>query len=230
MTMRSVLTLLSCLLLSMTFAQDALSGITVSGIGTAYGEPDQAVVNLGVNILDEDLSAANDEATRIANNLLETLSNLGVEEKDIRTSQFSVWLEDQYRPSGELGTPKYRINNTLSVTVRDLSQLGAVLSQSLEAGANSVGNVQFTISDPDALAASAREMAMNDARAKAEQLAELAGVTLGQVVMIADAAHNSAPSPFPIARAEAMSFEADVPVATGQLSVSATVQIRFTIE
>ena len=221
--------LFGCLLLSMAFAQDVFSGITVSGTGTVYGEPDQAVVELGVNILDKDLSAANDEATRVASNLLDTLTGLGIEEKDIRTSQFNVWLEDEYRPSGELGDRKYRVSNVLSVTVRDISQLGTVLSQGIEAGANTVSNVRFTFSDPKALAASARELAMADARAKAEQLANLAGVTLGQVVMITDATTpNTSPSPFPVARMEAMS--ADVPVAAGQLSVSARVQVRFTIE
>lgn len=236
MKRRLLVALLNCLLFglllsSMTFAQDAFSGITVSGTGTAYGEPDQAVVELGVNILDGDLTAANDEATSVATQILETLSELGIEQKDVRTSQFNVWSEDEYRANGEIGSRKYRVNNVLSVTLRDISQLGAVLAQSIEAGANSVGSIHFTLSDPKALEVQARERAMDEAKAKAEQLAELAGVSLGQVVMITDVTSFGSPDPFPMARMEAMSAAADsVPVATGQLSVSSTVQVRFTIE
>lgn len=201
----------------------AQSGITVTGSGTAYGEPDIAIIELGVNIANEDISTATDEANNSINQIMDVLSQNGIDSKDIRTSYFNIWTEEPY--DGQ-PTRKYRVNNVLSITVRDVSKVGEVLSQALDAGANMVNSIQYAIAETDALAAQARELAMQNARAKAEQLASLSGVSLGVVEMISDSV--SGPS-YPEPMYEARAVSGGTPVSGGQLAVSATVQVRYTI-
>lgn len=216
--------------LSTGFAQDGLTGISVSGSGVVYGEPDQAVVELGVSVTDEDLSTATREANERTSDILEALTALDIAPEDVRTTRYSVWPEERYSENNTPQTVRYRVDSGLSVTVRDFARLGEVLSAALEAGANTVGNVSFTLSDPAALEAEARSLAVEDARAKAEQLASLSGVSLGPVLMISNVSGTGSPIPFPAARMQMEASAADVPVAAGQLSVSSSVQVRYAIQ
>ena len=212
------------------YAQVDDTGITVTGSGTVYGEPDIAVLDLGVDILNEELAAASDEASRVVEQVRRALTDAGVEERDIRTAYLSVYREERY--DNPDAAPRYRVSNSLNVTVRDVTQAGSLLATGLEAGANTVGGIRYTFDNPKALESQARERAVQAAREKAEQLAELAGVTLGPVLMMSDASEPAAPRPT-AARFDT-SFEADasssVPVSGGQLSVSARVQMRFSIQ
>ena len=205
------------------------TGISVTGSGTVYGEPDVAVLELGVNIADEDLNAASTEADRAVRAVIAALSAAGVAEQDIRTAYYNVWREERYNNDNTPGAPLYRVSNTLNVTVRDVNQVGELLAASLDAGANAVNNVQYTFADPAALAARARELAVQDARAKARQLADLVGVTLGPVLMVSDASTSGGPV-MPVDMARYSMAEGSVPVSGGQLSVSAFVSVRYGIQ
>ncbi len=212
-------------------AQDSgiqITGISVTGSGTVYGEPDLAVLELGVDIVDEDLGAASAAADRAVRAVVAALTAAGVEAKDIRTAYYNVWREDRYDRNNAPTTPLYRVSNTLNVTVRDVDKVGEILAASLEAGANTVNNVRYTFADPDVLAAQARALAVQDAAAKAQQLADLAGVGLGPVQMINDiAAGGDSFMPVPMASVAAAE---SVPVSGGQLSVSAFVAVRYGIQ
>lgn len=201
----------------------AQSGITVTGSGTAYGEPDIAIIELGVNIANEDISTATDEANNSIKQIMDVLRQNGIDSKDIRTSYFNIWTEEPYD-----GQPlrQYRVNNILRITVRDVSKVGDVLSQALDAGANMVNSIQYAIAETNALAAQARELAMQNARAKAEQLASLSGVSLGAVEMITD---TVAGPNYPEALYEMQVSGSSPSVSAGQLAISALIQVRYTI-
>ncbi len=218
--MKKLLILGAFVLFMMTQAQ---SGITVTGSGTAYGEPDIAIIELGVNLANEDISTATDEANSSITKIMEVLTSNGVASQDIRTAYFNIWTEEPYD-----GQPvrKYRVNNVLSITVRDVNKIGEILSQAVEAGANVVNSIQYAIAETEALAAQARELAMQNAKSKAEQLAGLAAVSLGGVEMITDSI-SSPISPEPMYDARAVS--GGVPVSGGQLAITATVQVRYGI-
>ena len=173
------LLLVGCVGSSLIHAQETgfqTTGISVTGSGTVYGEPDLALLELGVDVTDEHVSAASDEADRTVRAVIAALSAAGVAEKDIRTASYNVWREDRYDSNNAPTIPLYHVSNTLNITVRDVSKVGDLLAASLEAGANTVNNVQYTFANPDVLARQARELAMQDALAKAQQLADLAGV------------------------------------------------------
>lgn len=224
---------LACLLLPTALAQGTAGGVTVTATGTAYGEPDEASFDAGVGALSADVQAATTEVNERVSSLMTALKAGGVATEDIRTSSFTIYPEPRYNNQGRITEMRYRVNNTVQVTVRDTAQLGALLGSSIEAGANEVSNVVYTFSDRSALERQAREQAMRSAREKAEQLARFGEATLGEVRRIVEGAQLGGVTPFAEARsadasAEAQSFE--VPISSGQLAVTVSVQVTFGLE
>lgn len=207
--------------------------ITVNGNGVAYGKPDVATVQIGVQSRDADPARAVDNATEKMNAIMAALTGLGIEEKDIQTTNFSVSAQQDYDP--ETGRSKdtftYVVDNTVSVTVRDLGKVGETLGQAVAAGANSIYGVSFSVSDQSALEAEARDKAMADAKARAEQLAKAAGVTLDKPMTISE--YSSGPIPYAVdyRTAEAVGGGgAPVPVSTGQIQINLQVSVTYIIK
>lgn len=205
--------------------------IAVSGNGQAFGRPDLATIQIGVQSNGPDLSQVLAQNNQRADAILAALKALGIEEKDLQTSNFSVNPQRDYDPATgrQKDTTTYYVDNALTVTVRDLSKLSAVLTGAIEAGANNVYGISFGVADPAALEAEARTQAMADARARAEQLAKAAGVTLGGPITISESFNVAPPVPFAFDRAAAAEVAASVPVAAGQLQVSIQVSVAYEI-
>ena len=110
-----------------------------------------------------------------------------VEEKDIQTRHYSIYAE-RYGPEGLLQEDQvqYRVSNAVDVTIRHLDNIGGILDAAIGAGANDIGNVRFSLENPAAVESEARAMAVADARAKAEELAALIGVSVGEVTEISE--------------------------------------------
>ncbi|MBS3933997.1 MAG: SIMPL domain-containing protein [Truepera sp.] len=214
------------LLAATAWAQGELRGITVTGSGTVYGEPDMAVFEVGVNVLNEDLSLATAEADAAMRRMTEALVAAGVAERDIRTVTFNIWREEPW--GQERPKPAFRVMNTVRVTVREVARAGELLSLSLASGANTVNSIQYTLADPTGLMRQARELAMADALAKAEQLAALAGVALGEVTMISET-----PVGMTLFTERAVMMGAGgpdgVPLAAGELAVTVSLVVNFAI-
>lgn len=224
------------LLFPLAFAQlappqpAAARSVSVSATGTAYGEPDEASFDAGVSALNADVQVATAQVGDRAEALTQALLAAGVAENDVRTSSFTISPEQSYDNNGQPTTLRYRVANTLHVTVRDVAQLGALLGQSVEAGANEVGSVVYTFSDQRALERQAREQAMRSAQEKAQQLAEYGGAQLGAVQRISEGAQPGAPMPLAEYRmdaANAMAASPEVPVSSGQLAVTVLVQVTY---
>jgi uncharacterized protein len=218
--------LLVTLLSFFTFgvAQMDTTGITVTGTGTTYGEPDRAIVDLGVDSVNADISVASSQTDEVVKKLLETFTALGIDRKDVRTSYFNTFRETPYGTDGSAGEAVYHVQNIMSVTVRDISKVGQLVTDSITAGANVVNNIQYTLSNTEQLEGEARNLAMKNASSKAQELAEFATVELGDIVMITDSSYNVS-VPMPYAREAA----APASVASGQLGVTATITVRFEI-
>jgi uncharacterized protein YggE len=165
-----------------------LDNIAVTGSGEAIGAPDIARISLGVNITSTSIAMAMDESTAVMEAISDALVELGVAAEDIQTSNFSIWPEDRFeRGIGESLTERsYRIENTVTVKVRDLGILAEVIEAALENGANNLYGLDFSVDDSSELAAEARALAVADAQSKAEQLAEELGVTLGEARLVSE--------------------------------------------
>lgn len=205
--------------------------ISVSGSGQAFGRPDLATVQIGVQSAGPDLGQTLAQNNQRADAILAALKALGIEDKDLQTSNFSIYPQRDYDP--QTGQPKdtitYSVDNTLSVTVRDLNKLSSILSEAVAAGANQIYGISFGVADPAGLEAEARAKAMADARARAEQLAKAAGVTLGSPISISESFNVAPPVPIAFDRAVAAEAAAAVPISTGQLQVSIQVNVAYEI-
>lgn len=162
--------------------------ITVNGYGQAEGTPDVAFVQLGVSIVDPDVGRAVSENNRKMQAVQDAIIEAGIAIDDIQTVGFNVWPEDRYDPqTGQpTGERVYHVDNTLSIKVHALDTTGQIIQAGLEAGANTVNSLTFGVEDTAALEAEARQDAVDDARARAEQLAQSLGVTLGPPVLVTE--------------------------------------------
>jgi hypothetical protein len=211
----------------------AVRTITVVGTGKASGAPDVAHVNVGVETLGPSLQqVVEDNKTKMAT-LLAALKAQGIADKDIRTSNYNVYVESPQPPQpveGKAGTGPvtYHVANQVDVTVRDVTKLGDVLDKAVAAGANNVYGVNFSVDDPTKLQGMARADAITDAKARAQDLASLTDVTLGDVISVSEVIGG--PAPVFAAAVEARSYSAPVPIQPGELEVNMNVQVTYAIK
>jgi uncharacterized protein len=207
--------------------------ITVVGIGKVTGKPDIARVTVGIETQASSLQTAVDDNKAKMNNLLDTLKKLGLADKDIRTSNYSVYTERVGQP--DMATEKplstdqmiYHVTNQVDVTVRDVNQIGEVLDKAVAAGANNIYGVNFSVEDTAKLEAEAREKAVADGKARAESLAQLNGVQLDEVLTVSEVVGGAAP----LYRDAAMGMGGGgTPVQPGELEMSVSIQITYAVK
>jgi hypothetical protein len=205
----------------------------VNGIGEVTGTPDTLTMQFGVSVRRDSVSEAVARAASVADKMIEALKSNGVAEEDIQTANYSVY--PQYDWTGE--TQKlvgYQVNNSVIAKIRDLDNAGTVIDAVTAAGGDeaTVNGVSFSIEDNDALIEAAREAAWNNAKAKAQQLADLAGVTLGAPTAINE---TYAPSPQPYDyRGDVFAAEdgggVPTPIAPGEQTVAVSLSIQFSVD
>ena len=208
----------------------SMNGISVSGRGEVFGTPDTLTVTIGISVGRSTVSEAVDVAAGRATDLIDALQSVGVAAADIQTSNYSIYPEYDYRENRVPRITGYRVDNTLNVKIRDLDRSGEVLDTATAAAGDEVrvNGVSFVLEDNDALLVAARAAAWEDAEAKAEQLADLAGVTLGAPITIAESV-GSVPVPM-YARAETAPGDAATPIQQGQETVSVDLTVTFAID
>lgn len=213
---------------SPALAQAEPRTLAMGGHGEVKAAPDQVDITAGVTT-----SAATAAAALAANSarmktVFAALARLGVPEKNIQTSSFSV--SPQYGNGANNEAPRltgYQVSNNVSLRLDDVGKLGGALDALVTAGANQMNGISFSIKDPAPLLAEARAQAVADAKARAETYARAAGVTLGPILSISEGGGDM---PRPLLRAAPMAFAAKaVPVAPGEESVAADISIVWEI-
>ncbi|MGH8774234.1 MAG: SIMPL domain-containing protein [Jiangellaceae bacterium] len=200
-----------------------VTGITVVGAGRASAPPDVVRIDLAAESSAKAVQAALADATSGLARMRETLTALGIQAVDLRTTETSVHMD-----YGSSGRPQgYVARLGLSATVRDVGAAGAIVQDVLGSGGETarLSGLAFDHSDPSGLYVAAREAAVADARAKADQYAALAGRTLGEVTAV-DETGGGGPVPVPRRMAAAVPM-ADLSVDGGQQEISVTVVVRW---
>jgi uncharacterized protein YggE len=154
--------------------------VSVSGSGLAYLVPDIAYIYVGVHTEKPSASEAMTENNAQTQKMIQALTDFGIDAKDIRTTNFSIWPMDKYDPASGLptGEKTYSVDNTVYVTMRELDKLGSLLDTVVAAGANTVNSIQFDVADKTEAIKNARAEAVKDAEAQAQswlQLVESSG-------------------------------------------------------
>lgn len=221
-----------------TLAQEARPRepvITVTGEGHSDIAPDMAIVDLGVVKDGKTAREALDANNKAMAEVMKALKDAGIAERDLQTSGFTI--SPQYHfPQTENGENKppvlvgFQVANMLSLRIRDLAKLGAILDQTVTLGVNQTGGIRFTNDKPESAVSEARKRAVDDAIAKAKELTQAAGIGLGRVLEMSETSYR--PQPVPMMRsAMAKDFAAEaVPVAAGETSYSVNVTVTFALQ
>jgi uncharacterized protein YggE len=164
------------------------STFDVSGESKITTVPDQAEVRLGITVNESSVKTAQDKANSVINDINSQLGQLGIEKKDIKTENYSLYPNYDYSPGSVQRITSYSVNANLVVTLTDFAKLNQVIDSSTAAGANQIGGITFSLSDDKKaeVEENARKEAIDDAKDKANELAQLAGMKLGKIVNITE--------------------------------------------
>lgn len=215
--------------------------ITVSGEGEILAKPDIGNFTFSVQAKGDDAAAAQEQSATAINAILAYLKDQGVDDKDIKTQNYNlspnyryeerICLNEGYCPPGERVIDGYQVSQSVSVKVRDLDNSGTLIAGVGELGATNISGLSFTIDDMDELQAEARELAIADAKAKAEVLAEDLGLKISKIVGFSEVGggypemYQARSAVMAFDMAEEAKIEAELP--TGENTIAQTVSITF---
>ena len=216
---------------SQLLGQQNANQITVTGTGKIYAKPDVALVSLGVTNTGATVAIVTKGNTDKMNAVIEAVKGLKIDEKDIQTTNYS--LTPLYNRTEKTGNvfQGYTLSQNIEVKIRDFAKIGDVLSQGTANGANLVGDLQFTIDNPEQLKDQARAKAIAQAKDNAQNLAKESGVKLGKLINVYE---GYSPSPIMYSSAKMMNAvpeAASVPtIQPGQQEVDVTINLTYQVK
>jgi uncharacterized protein len=199
--------------------------LKVSGEGSVSARPDRATVILGTTTEDPDLAKAQAENAEAISKITESVLELGIPRENIQT--FDYRAEPQYRyEEGQQIFIGYKVTHLLKMTIDQVDQVGRVVDTAVKNGANTVTNIDFSISDPILYYNQALSIAVQNTLLKAQTIAGSLGVILiktpRQVVE-----ESLAPRPIPFLSQAMVKGAAAVPIEAGKLTISAVVRAEY---
>lgn len=210
--------------------QPPVRNVTVTGTGKVTLTPDIAYINIGVHTENASAKDAVAQNNTQAQAVVTAIKGFGVADKDIQTTNFSINPQQQYDTTGKVTGTIYAVDNTVYVTVRDLTKLGDLLDSTVSSGANNINSIQFDVADKTAALSQARAAAVTDARKQADELTKATNVALGDVQTISYY-DSTVPITMQFSKADSLApAAASVPVQTGSMQISTTVTIVYGIK
>lgn len=227
------LALLSLSFTEVGFAQE-IRQIHVRGYGSMSVEPDLAYVSLGVETQALEAEEAQTKNAINMRNILAVLGEQGIKSQNIETSYFNVYPIYRYNEEKGNQLTGYRVSNSISIRLEDLSKVGEVIDSAIKAGATNVNTVRFTLADEGPWLDKALALAVEDGRRRAEVMATAAGEKLGLVMMMRDPSTSSTPYYAGNEMALKATAMADrgvpTPIQPGKLEITAAVEMVFALE
>ncbi len=209
---------------------DEPATLSVTGTGQVFVIPDIAHINIGVRTqgatVSEAIAANNVQAQQIK----DTLVAEGTAEEDIQTSSFNVYQQFDYDFQGNPTDSYFSVENSVFVTVRDIANLGKVLDAVGRSGANNIYGVNFDVEDKLPAQSSARNLAVQAAQAQAEELAQSAGVELGELLSINSTATTTSQNVYGYGMGGGAAMAENVPISSGQMPINAQVTLTYEIK
>lgn len=206
--------------------------LNVTGSGTVYMAADIATASLGVCLNGEDLETLQKQANETIGAICAAMQEGGLADQDISTNY--IYISPRYDYSSDMEQiVGYSITNSMTIRTDKIDMIGAYIDAAFAAGANSFDSIDFTVSDDSAARRQALELAVQDARSKAETIALASGKTLGDMLRVAEgsqqdyAFYNSTSGSVAYAREEAADAGFGSTVRAAQVKVTADVQISY---
>ena len=229
--MKRVFAILIALMMLAGAALADESKLVVNGTGTVYMEADQASASLGVTMMGEDLAELQRNANETVAAICTALRNAGLDEKDISTNY--IYISPRYDYSGDVERMVgYSINNTMTIRTDQMDKIGAYIDAAFAAGANTFDSIEFTVKDDTEARKQALQLAVQDARDKAEVIAAAAGMALESVDEIREISqndyyYNAASGSAKFMVEEAAQYDAGTTVRAARVKVTANVEISY---
>ena len=206
--------------------------LVVSGRGEVYGKPDLALISFAVSSEAKTVAEAMAQNSQKMNAVIAFVKNQGVEDKDLKTTTFSLrpryeWREDLSPQQQLVG---YEARQELEVKVRAMDKIGNLIEGATAAGANQIGDLQFTIDNREELEREAREEAVKNAKDRAKELASLLGVNLVRITNFSEKSQSPTYSLQTFGALETAADEKEAPqIETGENKIEITVNITYEI-
>jgi uncharacterized protein YggE len=208
------------------------TGISVSGQGIIYVTPDIVNVQLGIQTQAKTVADAQSQAAAAMNNVLAALTANNVARADIQTQNYNIQQTTSWDSNKQQSViTGYEVNNYVNVKVRDITKAGTIIDAVTAAGGDltRVNSVQFAINDPTSENNQARAAAMADAKATASQLANSAGVKLGNPISISES-EVSPITKFYSSDMAVAGASSSTPISAGELQITVSVQVTYAIQ
>ena len=202
--------------------------LSVRGVGVVNVDADHATVSMGVRKVAANVQKAQNAVNNSTRSLIAAMRDMGVAESDIVTSAIGIYPNYSYDVDDRITS--YTAYNSISVTLRDVDQVGACIDAAFNAGANSLDYVNFFAKDTQDAADRALALAVESAKRKAQLLAEAAGIQLGDIIEIRDEENGGDDANALYAKAEEADAGGGTQVLASKQTVSASVIITFAID
>ena len=209
--------------------------VTVSGTGSITVAPDIATVTLGVETRHANAQTAIEQNTNTMNNVFAAIVAMGISEDDIATRHFSLHQNFNWTATGNRINDGYSVSNTLSITVRNLDDVGAVIGTAVSAGANVSHGIQFSIEDASGVYLQALAVAVRDAAAKGNAIAAALGTSIASVVSVIETNTWAAPTSWGdfdmamVASQDSYAGGVHVPIHAADLTITARVNVVYAL-
>lgn len=214
----------------MVFSTPCFAQITVVGEGKVTAEPDMATVTLGVVAEDVSGTVASDKLNKQLNGVLNKLKEMKLADKDLCTVGYNLSPKYSYKEKEDAKLIGFVASSRIHVIVHDLKQLGAVVENSVNSGANTVSNVQFDVADSKKLFDKARELASADAKEKAKLYADNLGIKVGAVKTVHENSSYSPKAYDSSTTARGLSADSTPRFQAGERSFSVSVTVVYEVE
>lgn len=202
----------------------------VSGEGKATAIPDTANISLGITTTQNSIASVQNQTNSIINKIASDLKKLGINDKDIQTTNYSINPNYNYS-EGNQRINGYTVSANIAVKVTPIDKLNQAIDLATKDGANTVGGIQFTLNDEDRekLEQKARKEAISNAKKKAQMIASVSGITLGRIINVSEAG-TSLPRPLPMFEAsQALKTADSTQIEPGQSTITSSVTLSYEI-
>lgn len=209
-------------------AQEFTPGVSVSGEGTVYVEPDQVVVNIAIENQGDFVKEVKKQTEDSVDKVLDFLKKKGIPAKNIQTEYIHLDKQQDYQTK----TQHYSSRQAISIKIENIENYEEILTGLMEAGVNRINGISFKSSQAETLEAQARAKAVKDAKAKAEDYATALGQKIGKAMAISDVSGQIRPvyaeMAFKSMDAASGGGQKDT-IAPGQLAITANVTVLFSL-
>ena len=204
------------------------NAISVNGMGEVYVKPELANISIGVESRAKTAGEASDQNKRDMNQVMSSLKAMGIKDEDIQTTDYSIYPDYRYTENEGEKMVGYIVRNMVQVKVKDIDKIGDILDAVTGAGANQIHGIRFTVEDPNKYKDEARKLAVEEAKSKAQKLANCAGVKLGDVLSIREEWYGLEED-YMYRGEYAAEGMGGTPISAGQLAITVNIQVQYEI-